>query len=59
LFVVGFGNAALTGMPLAVMYSLWRFSKQLRQINDRFDPKQAYEEYIAEKPKSVEMKKEV
>jgi len=59
LFVVGFGNAALTGMPLAVLYSLWHFSKQLREINNRFDPKQAYEEYIAEKTKSVEMKKEV
>lgn len=52
--VIGFGNAALTGMPLAVIYSLWRLSKQLRGIDDYFDPKLAYQNYIAKKntPKS-------
>ncbi len=46
---IGFGNAALTGMPLAIIYSLWRLSKQLRGITDYFDPQTAYQKYLAEK----------
>lgn len=46
--MMGFGNASLTGMPLAVIYALWRFSKQLIGVNDRFDPQQAYQKYAAE-----------
>ncbi|HAX77119.1 MAG TPA: hypothetical protein DCY88_15115 [Cyanobacteria bacterium UBA11372] len=45
---IRFGNAALTGMPLAVIYALWRPSKQLLGVNDRFDPQQAYQKYAAE-----------
>ncbi|MDX2100218.1 MAG: hypothetical protein SFW36_20775, partial [Leptolyngbyaceae cyanobacterium bins.59] len=44
---IGFGNVALTGMPLAILYLLWRLSKQLRGVDDRFDPQKAYEAYLA------------
>lgn len=39
---LGFGNAALTGLPIALMYSLIRLIKQIRGIDDRFDPQQAF-----------------
>ena len=48
LYILGFGNPALRGIPLAIIYSLWRFSKDLRGIDDRFDPQQAYQKYKAQ-----------
>jgi hypothetical protein len=46
---IGFGNAALTGMPIALIHNLWRISKKVRGINDSFDPEKAYKEFITRK----------
>lgn len=42
LALLGFGNPALTGLPIALIYSLIRFYKTLVGMDDRFDPQAAY-----------------
>lgn len=42
LAALGLGNPVLTGLPIALLYSLIRLSKTIRGIRDQFDPKAAY-----------------
>ncbi|MEP0909746.1 hypothetical protein NDI45_02295 [Leptolyngbya sp. GB1-A1] len=43
---LGLGNAAFIGLPIALGYSVIRAIKQMRGIDDRFDPQQAYQRVI-------------
>ncbi|MGP1373482.1 MAG: nucleotide-diphospho-sugar transferase [Almyronema sp.] len=42
LKILGLGQPALTGLPLAALYSVLRLAKRLAGVRDRFDPAQAY-----------------
>jgi hypothetical protein len=42
LRLIGLGSPALTGLPIAALYSVSRLYKKVRKVNDRFDPAAAY-----------------
>lgn len=52
LRILGFGNPALTGIPIASLYSLSRLYKTIAKKDDRFDPVAAYQKFVSESEKT-------